>query len=373
MREMHKLSKTTEERKVSNNIEAGSHSQSLGAILTHEQYERIYNACLKKGHTKSKDDAISKKSWLNCFALKEKGIKVFLFAKHGQYYRIRIQLDSSLTIDKNAPTGLLINSKDIKKMTNGVDRALNDLNVPLKLDSMKMGRIDLTINIIFSSNKELMEYIRLLKKGRIIAKYKLSAFDPEDNKAKDPDRANEHSYCISCKSASFFAYDKIDELEMVGRIPKNTIENNILRLEIQFKRPALKKHLGEEALESNEKLLSAAIQKSAFVVAWYLKRMQPDCRKYLRYKDALTKIKKEQLSKHTRERMLYLLRKTSDCETLNASIKKMKEKFSLSKSQCDTILKKFSKLGFSPITLTNDSEYEELPSFSVILSKSSAI
>lgn len=241
---------------MSNKIEAGSHSQSLGAILTHEQYERIYNVCLKKGHTKSKDDAISKKSWLNCFALKEKGIKVFLFAKYGKYYRIRIQLDSSLTIDKNAPTGLLINSKDIKKMTTGVDKALNDLNVPLKLDSMKMGRIDLTINIIFSSNKE---------------------------------------------------------------------------------------------------------------------RMQPDCRKYLRYKDALSKIEKAKLSIHTRERMLYLLRKTSDSETLNAAIKKMKEKFSLSKSQCDTILKKFSKLGFSPITLTNDSEYEELPSFPVILSRFSAV
>lgn len=274
---------------MNNNIEAGSHSQSFGAVLTHAQFEKIYSACLQKGHTKSKNNAVNKKSWLKCFALKEKGIKVFLSAKHGQYYRIRIQLDSSLTIDKNAPTGLLINSKDIKKMMKGVDKALNDLDIPFRLDAMKMGRIDLTINIIFSSNNELMEYIRILKKGFIIAKYNLTTFDPEDNKAKDTDRANEHSYCISCKSASFFAYDKIDELEMVGRIPEDAIDKNILRLEIQLKRPALKKHLGEEALESNEKLLSAAIQKSTFVVAWYLKRMQPDCKKYLRYKDALSK------------------------------------------------------------------------------------
>lgn len=66
------------------------------------------------------------------------------------------------------------------------------------------------------------------------------------------------------------------------------------------------------------------------------------------------------LKKKTKERMLYLLRKASDKESLTAALENMRKKFGLSKSQCNNVLKKFRNLGISPITLPNSSNFDEL-------------
>lgn len=62
-----------------------------------------------------------------------------------------------------------------------------------------------------------------------------------------------------------------------------------------------------------------------------------------------------------RKRMLYLLRKTSDKDSLTAAEKDLKSEYHLTNSQYKAVLKKFRALGISPITLRNDSEYGELP------------
>lgn len=88
-------------------------------------------------------------------------------------------------------------------------------------------------------------------------------------------------------------------------------------------------------------------------------RMQP-AGKIIRYEDAVDLINTTKMKAKTCDRMLYLLRKTSDKDSLTAALKSMRKKFGLSKSQCNTVLKKFRELGFSPITLPNSSEFEEL-------------
>ena len=141
------------------------------------------------------------------------------------------------------------------------------------------------------------------------------------------------------------------------------IGKHILRFEAELKRPALKKYLGGPAMDTNYKLLSTAAKKSRKVIRWYLSRMQPECKQYLRYEDAVRKVEKAGFKTKTIERMLYLLRKTSDSESLTAALEKVKSDFNLSKSQCKNVLDKFRKLGISPITLTNSSTFDELPSF----------
>lgn len=63
--------------------------------------------------------------------------------------------------------------------------------------------------------------------------------------------------------------------------------------------------------------------------------------------------------------MLYLLRKTSDKDSLTAALDALRKKFNLSKSQCNTILNKFKNLGISPITLRNDSDFDVLPALTL--------
>ena len=148
---------------------------------------------------------------------------------------------------------------------------------------------------------------------------------------------------------------------MIDRCDESLVGKHILRFEAELKRAAIKKRLGKSAMETNSKLLSTAAQKAPEVIHWYLNRMQPPCEKYVRYKDAVGLIEDAKLKEKTRDRMLYLLRKTSDKDSLTAALKDLKAEYRLTGSQCRTVLKKFRKLGISPITLPNSSEFDELP------------
>ena len=86
---------------------------------------------------------------------------------------------------------------------------------------------------------------------------------------------------------------------------------------------------------------------------------------YIRYKDAVELVSQVK-GERKRERMLYLLRKTSDSENLAAAQEKMKEKFQLTDGQCKTVLNRFQKLGISPVTLTNSSGLERLPGMNLL-------
>lgn len=82
---------------------------------------------------------------------------------------------------------------------------------------------------------------------------------------------------------------------------------------------------------------------------------------YVRYKDAVDLIENAKFKKKIKEGMLHLLRKASDKESLTAALDDLKKKYHLTNSQCKTVLKKFQKLGISPITLRNSSDWDELP------------
>lgn len=52
---------------------------------------------------------------------------------------------------------------------------------------------------------------------------------------------------------------------------------------------------------------------------------------------------------------------TSDSESLTAALEKLREEYQLSRRQCKGVLKQFKKLGVSPVTLKNSSDYTTLP------------
>lgn len=118
-------------------------------------------------------------------------------------------------------------------------------------------------------------------------------------------------------------------------------------------------------MDTNYKLLSSAAQKSEKVIEWYWGRMQPQCEGYLRYADAVNMVEDANVKKKTRERMLYLLRKASDRESLTTALEDLRKKYHLSSSQCKVVLRKFQKLGISPITLKNTSHFDCLPFISL--------
>ena len=338
------------------------HTYSSGMTMTHGQFKEVWNACCKTGCIQDDSKRWEKKEELYCYAYLDQGIKVYLHSKPGKLYRLRVQIEPCRVLGETDPTALArMNRAQYQKMVKTADTLLKKLKVPCSIDKMKISRCDLTINLEFSDQNELMEYLRIFKKGLLIYPYEHIFFKKHDQKVKDWKAANDHSHCISCNGANFLIYDKIAQLVMIDRYDESLVGKHILRFEAELKRTSIKKHLGKSAMETNSKLLSAAAQKSPEVIRWYLNRMQPPCEKYLRYKDAVGLIEDAKLKEKTRDRMLYLLRKTSDKETLTAALKALKVEYHLTGSQCRTVLKKFRKLGISPITLPNSSELDELP------------
>lgn len=294
----------------------------------------------------------------------KQGVKLYIFRIKGSVWGLLVIVHPTLVLGDHDRSALYQASKSsYNKIVKAVDKMLKSVNIPFSVDDMPLYRLDVTVNIIFDNGRLVDEYIRILKKSKILPHYKLDWFREKEKKAKDCRLANRHSHKQYCKSAAFFVYDKTAQLEMIDRFPDVLIGKRVLRLEIQLRRKALKKWASDKALGSNWDIIRDVYKSREKIIKWYLDRIQP-VGKYVRYKDAVALIKDAKLKEKTRTRMLYLLRKTSDKEFLTAALKDLKAECHLTESQCGTVLKKFRKLGISPITLPNSSELGGLPPIS---------
>lgn len=252
----------------------GVHTYSVGMVLTYKQFKEVWDACYKTGRIKDESDFWENTDWLYCYAYLEQGVKVCLYSKPGKLYRLRVQVEPCRVLGDADSTALAkISKRQYKALVKAVDTMLKKLKVPTSIDKMKISRCDLTMNIEFSSQDELMAYLRIFQKSCLIPHYSHVFFKKNDQKAENVKIANNHSHCLSCKSASFLIYDKIAQLEMIDRWDETLIGKHVLRFEAELKRPSLKKHLGKQAVDTNYKLLSSAAQKSSKVIRWYLGRM----------------------------------------------------------------------------------------------------
>jgi len=290
------------------------------------------------------------------------GIKLFISRNQDTPWGLKVVVHPTLVLGDPDRSALYqpLRKKDYKAIVKNVDALLEEADIPCSVDEMTLYRVDVTMNLIFRDPALVDMYTRILKKGRLLPHYHLDWFREEAKKAKDCKLANEHSYKQACRSAAFFVYDKTAQLEMIERFPKALIGKHILRLEAQLRRKGMKKWISDKNLGSNWEIIRELGKHTAQIIEWYRKRTQPECERYVRYKDAVQMIENSKYKAKTRKRMLYLLRKTSDSQNLTAALKKLKEKFDLKNGQVDTVFKKFRELGISPITLANSSDLKEL-------------
>jgi len=358
---LHKLPK---EEIALRKAEVGIDSFSYYHVLTSEQKAKIIEHLKKLPgfHTVISDYSENTYSYLSdCFA--DQGMKVWISRKTGKPWGLLIVVHPMLALGGLDRSALYHPRKkcDYGKIANAIDKLLKAIDVPCSVDKMKLYRVDLTANLIFEKNPLVDEYIRILKKSHLLPHYQMDFFREKEHKAKDCKTADKHSHKQYCKTAAFFAYDKTAQLEMIDAFPNRLIEKRVLRLEAQLRRKGMKKWVGKDAMDgSNWSILKTLGQNSAEVLHWYIKRLQPVNASYVRYCDAVEQIETVKRKKN-RERMLYLLRKTSDSESLTAALEKLREKYRLSWRQCKSILKRFEQLGVSPITLKNSSDYTTLP------------
>lgn len=300
----------------------------------------------------------------DCFAVQ--GIKLQVFRKKKSIWGLFVLLHPTLLLGIRDHSALYTPSKQsYHEIVDTADKLLQRVNIPCSVDHMKLYRLDITANLIFPEENIVMAYLHVLKKSRMLPQYQLDWFRKKDGKARNSKEANRHSYKQKCRSASFFAYDKTAQLEMIDRFPAKLKGKRVLRLEAQLRRKVLRKWVKKDDMDNNWRILKCMGKDLSKPLRWYLKRLQPKGN-ILRYEDAVKQI--QSVRKHkTRERMLYLLRKTSDCRDLTAALEALCEKYGLSSSQRDRVLKKFADEGISLITLPNCSEIGYLSSIKDLL------
>lgn len=344
-------------------IQAGIDTVCYYHALTPKQKSKIIAKLCELPRFRIKGDywQESRSYQSDCFA--DQGIKLFISRISDTPWGLKIVVHPMLVQGETDRSVLYRPSckKDYKALVKAVDKLLARADIPCSVDAMTLYRVDVTTNLIFRKPTPVNAYIRILKKGRLLPNYCLDWFREYEEKAQNCKRANEHSYKQKCRSAAFFVYDKTAQLEMIEKFPKALIGKHVLRLEAQLRRKGMKKWLSGKKLESNWEIIRELNKNAKHIVQWYLKRTQPKCERYVRYKDAVQMITDLTCKRNMRERMLYLLRKTSDSRDLTIALSKLKDKFDLTSGQVDNVLKKFRKLGISPITLANSSDLEELP------------
>ena len=297
----------------------------------------------------------------------KRGVKLRIFKKKGSIWNLFITIHPSLLMGDNNRLSVKFPSKTILKvLLNNADSMLGYVHCPCKLRKMKLYRVDVTANLIFEDSDIVDSYLRILKKSLLLPRYHEDYFRKGERKAKDYKQANKHSYKQSCKAAAFFAYDKTAQLEMIDALPFSLIDKKVLRLEVQLRRKGMKKWVNKDHMDDCIKTLEILYTKTNDIICWYLKRIQLKNSNYVQYKEAAQQIAKLK-NKKTRERMLYLLRKTSDRHTLSKALEDLRKEFRLNSNQVNRVLRKFSDLGISPITLTNADTMERLPALSNFL------
>ena len=344
-------------------FQSGVHTFEVSQTLTKNQF----TSALNRAHARGK--LIHNKKGQESYVLLDQqmpGITVTLYPIYQRRtYRVNIKVEPCRVLGSDDPTALYqYTKKSFHRLQQLCDRYLEMLCIPGSIGTMKVSRCDLTCNLGFPDQEYVDAYLRILKKSHLIPGYRVDTFKAYEKKAKDPKRANQHSHCIRCKQVSFLCYDKIDQLKMVGRCPRELEDAAILRLEAQLKRPALKRVLGKKALENNAALLKAAAKHSVPIIKSYLNKMFPCSRTHLRYEDAVSmvqKIKKETL----RGQMLYLLRKVSDAATWDSAARKLNEHYTdVTDKRIKKIYSKFDAFDINPITLPNSSSTERVPPLS---------
>ena len=358
-------------------VQIGIHTFSLFQKLsyaeaqevTEELYERKNAFLVYKGrHGRSR---------IICSTyFRQQGIVLYVNQLKGAGSGLIVRINPSKALEgKKNPTALYSPKRtSYRTLEKKIEACLNELDCPFRMADMSLCRADPCINIRLDSAEEKRQLERIISKGAILRNYQRDFFRKDSKQVKDPREANQHSYRQSCKpkgnrkksrknKASFTVYDKIYQLQQIDNCPEELLGKHMLRLEAELSRQALLSRLPQKIDKRDTyALLRACYDAAPAILERYLKRMLLVKGTHLPFGEAEQMIQTSALKAKMQNRMLYLLRKTSDCENLTAALAKTKDKLQLSDKQCRSVLNSFGLLGIHPITLPNRAKITRMDS-----------
>ena len=246
---------------------------------------------------------------------------------------------ASLLAGEYCPTGLFTDSDLLPEIKKRLRKILDACGIEHRLKTFKVCRVDLTQDHYYESYDEVMMRLHIFKKSFYKSPYKVIPFRTYDENARSLKVANEHSWTIACGSCAFSVYDKTYELKKRHGI---LVEDDILRTELRLERARVRKLTKcKDWIEQLGELLSG----QDGVMGDFLHRLYQDFAELLPLDEVLSRIEGSRFHEKTRKRMIQLVKKTSDCESLAAARKRLKMKH----KELIKLLNKFRKINVNPI------------------------
>ena len=357
-------------------VESGIHTIQLYALkLTYSQVQKSIDTLADIAPLKIIwEDHYSIDRRIASSALNPSGIRLFLQQTHDISNSIGIIVNPNILLDRGCPPTQLFHPRKsaCRQLLDQMEDVLHRLNLEdnpfqrnlvVSPQDLSLSQMDLTINIWFEDDTDLVEIIRLFSKGKV----------PNSFKRKDYGTPEETSHCFTANShtVTLKAYDKVYDLNRFGRCPPELRGQKILRVEVSLKRDAFLQKLHLDREDDLHTMLKTGYQSVRPILQKYLKRLFPCSGPHRTFAETLDRIQSSDLKKKKKEQMEFLVLKTSDGDGLDTALEKLKKKYGIKDQR--TIRKlydSFEELDINPITLRNDSAYQEVPNPRKMIEKS---
>ncbi len=220
-------------------------------------------------------------------------------------------------------------------------------------------RLDFCLDIKYSTQKQADEYIKLLKKSipRKILKEKKYF-----NKTQHRFTPYADSMLLECKSYSFEVYPKYHQMKKHKRKNANTALG-ICRLELRTSKSKIMQLASKYSLPSPVDDLAAFMIRSPEITRKEIPEMiskMAGCGTFQTYNYIITQINNSAYTPHAKDCMAYIV----DYFSSHKNCKDLLNNPELKRQDWNEFLKKFNKLGCSPIPIPRTYEFSSYPGVS---------
>ena len=342
-------------------------SMQLSKSDWHKCKEQLFSEQKKAGATWIYANK-SRKGLYTCMKYADAGIRIRLEhigskKDHSKYFVRMVVNPRKLIYPQSDYLGILPPEEDnIELLEKTFRHQFRKSPFEKELRKYYLTRVDLCTNIRCDNKRVFRELVRLLRKTATPKKYKRILYQHKDKKKAN--QYNKHYIRISCDLQELVIYDKtyqLNENDLI--VAYENLPSGVLRIEVHYSRDKLRRIEKKCKTDDPLDLLWLLMQGSKPRICELVEKCYPG-QPYLHYQDGLAAIDAHRkFPQHIKDTMRTLLTKMRRMQTVDAAFRSM-EKQGI---QTDGLLRKFDKLGISPIPLRKGYAAKHMPSLSEIL------
>lgn len=324
------------------------HTFQLVKELSHKEFqelkERFYDMHLKITREKRTYEILN---FANC------GIRIFLI-NHKYYPYIGFVVNPTEVLDNNNLTDLFHAGDDLVEVIETFNQHVTALNEDFSFERLSLNRVDLCCDLTLASSDEVAAYIALLRKSNCKKGYKIKG-----RKVNGVDQSIGFLCENPSAGISISIYNKEEQLKNIGRPIEAKRAENRLRVEVQLKSgKAIYKY---RRYNSNAEQLEFIIGTARERIRTVLPDILIDADYYTLPR--AVEIVNECKSGKVRDRMIRLLRLTSEKHSVRLAAKQLMSENSDVTPKCIKRLKEnFHAINVNIVTLGRRSKVSFLES-----------